>query len=52
MNTEKELLAKFDEAIELAYEALDLAMEYAGNDSETACDLEKKINELVNSMKK
>lgn len=51
MNTE-ELLAKFDEAIELAYEALDLAMEYAGNDSETACDLEKKINELVNSMKK
>ena len=51
MNTE-ELLSKFDEAIELAYEALDLAMEYAGNDSETACDLEKKINELVNSMKK
>ena len=52
MNTEKELIAKFDEAIELAYAAVELAQEYAGNDSETADDLAKKINNLVRSVKK
>ena len=52
MNTEKELLAKFDEAIELAYAAVELAQEYAGNDSETADDLAKRINNLVRSVKK
>ncbi len=50
MNTE-ELLKKFDEAIELAYAALDLAQEYAGDDSETADALAKKINKLVRSIK-
>ena len=49
MNTE-ELLKKFDEAIELAYAALDLAQEYSGGDSETAAVLEKKINKLVRSV--
>ena len=52
MNTEKELLSKFDEAIELAYAALELAQEYSGGDSETAAVLEKKINKLVHSVKK
>ena len=52
MNTEKELLSKFDEAIELAYAAVELAQEYAGNDSETADDLAKRINKLVRSVKK
>ena len=51
MNTE-ELLSKFDEAIELAYAAVDLAQEYAGNESETADALAKKINNLVRSVKK
>ena len=51
MNTE-ELLKKFDEAIELAYAAVELAQEYAGYDSETADDLAKKINNLVRSVKK
>ena len=50
MNTEKELLSKFDEAIELAYAALELAQEYSGGDSETAAVLEKKINKLVHSV--
>ena len=50
--TTEELLKKFDEAIELAYAALELAQEYAGNDSETADDLAKKINKLVHSVKK
>ena len=49
MNTE-ELLSKFDEAIELAYAALELAQEYSGGDSETAAVLEKKINKLVRSV--
>ena len=49
MNTE-ELLSKFDEAIELAYAALELAQEYSGGDSETAAVLEKKINKLVHSV--
>lgn len=51
MNTE-ELLKKFDEAIELAYDALDLAQEYAGDDSATADDLAKKISKLARSVKK
>ena len=51
MKTE-EFLKKFDEAIELDYAAVELAQEYAGNDSETADDLAKKINNLVRSVKK
>ena len=51
MNTE-ELLKKFDEAIGLAYDALDLAQEYAGDDSATADDLAKKISKLARSVKK
>ena len=51
MTTEqKELLAKFDEAIDLAYQALDLAKAYAGVDSETAADLEVKIGKLARSV--
>ena len=50
MNTEKELLAKFDEAIELAWAALAHSIEYSGGDSETAAVLEKKINKLVRSV--
>ena len=50
--TTEELLSKFDEAIELAYAALDLAQEYAGDDSETADALAKKINKLVHSVQK
>ena len=49
--TEKELLAKFNEAIELAEEALELAQEYAGNDSETAEAISKKISKLAQSIK-
>ena len=48
---EKELLSKFDEAIELAYQALDLAIEYAGGDSKTATALESKIAKLARSVK-
>ena len=51
MNTE-ELLSKFDEAIELAYAAVELAQEYAGNDSETADAIAKRINNLVRDVKK
>ena len=51
MNTE-ELLKKFDEAIELAYAALELAQEYSGGDSETAAVLFRKIDELERSVKK
>lgn len=47
---EAELLAKFDEAIELAYAAVDLAQEYAGNESETAQAIAKKISKLVRSI--
>ena len=47
---EAELLAKFDEAIELAEEALELAQEYAGNDSETAQAIAKKISKLARSI--
>ena len=50
--TTEELLKKFDEAIELAYAAVDLAQEYAGNESETADDLAKRINNLVRDVKK
>jgi hypothetical protein len=50
--TTKELLSKFDEAIELAYAAVDLAQEYAGNESETALAISKKISELARSIKK
>jgi enoyl-CoA hydratase/carnithine racemase len=48
---EAELLAKFDEAIELAEEALELAQEYAGNESETALAISKKISKLARSIK-
>jgi hypothetical protein len=51
MNIE-ELLKKFDEAIELAYAAVDLAQEYAGNESETADAIAKNINKLVRDVKK
>ena len=52
MNTkENELIAKFDEAIELAYAALELAQQYAGGESKTADILEKKIGKLVRSVK-
>ena len=47
---EAELLAKFDEAIELAEEALELAQEYAGNESETARAIAKKISKLARSI--
>lgn len=52
MKDQNELLSKFDEAIELAYAALELAQEYAGNDSETAAVLQKKISKLARSVKK
>lgn len=47
---EAELLAKFDEAIELADEALELAREYAGNESETVRAIAKKISKLARSI--
>jgi len=50
--TTEELLKKFDEAIELAYAAVDLAQEYAGNESETADAIAKSINKLVRDVKK
>ena len=49
---EKELLSKFDEAIELAYQALDLAIEYSGGDSETAAVLESKTANLESKIAK
>ena len=49
---EKELLKKFDEAIELAWAALAHSIEYSGGDSETAAVLFRKIDELERSVKK
>lgn len=51
LTKENELIAKFDEAIELAYAALELAQQYAGGESKTADILEKKIGKLVRSVK-
>ena len=50
--TTEELLKKFDEAIELAYAAVDLAQEYSGNESQTADAIVKRINKLVRDVKK